>query len=243
MISRDKESIKSILKQHSNKSYVYGLCRQDGRLFYVGVGTKYRLFAHERKSALTREKNLIKKRIIEKEKSLSYVLFIVSGDRQKCFDLEMALISKFGKVCENSGILANISSGGESGAFGKTTSEETKQKMRESQEKIKDKKSEATKKQWENVSKEERKRSTDYAKQFYTDEYLDKISKTSKERWSDPEYKKRLSLKQKESQSKIADAHRQRNKEKWTDPAFREMMLEARRVARQRKLASKSATV
>lgn len=80
--------------------------------------------------------------------------------------------------------------------MGKKLTEETKQKMRNSQAKIKDLKSVLSKEQW---TEEERQKARDRMLGNTLSEVTkQKISETSKNRWADPEYRKRISDAQKE---------------------------------------------
>ena len=43
----DRAAVAAFLSRHADLDYVYVLCRPDGRPFYVGIGCRHRLFAHE----------------------------------------------------------------------------------------------------------------------------------------------------------------------------------------------------
>jgi hypothetical protein len=240
MILLSKDQAKRIIQANKGKHYTYGLCRKDGKLFYVGVGQRGRLFRHETDTKRGYVYNKLKSGIINKEEYLLYVLFIVSSDRDSCLKMEANVIRKFGRRDIGTGTLSNLTDGGDSGPNGCVYSEERLLKhtllMRENADKI----ANTLKARYDSLSKEEQKEISSRLDGHRNNEKaLKKIGEKSKERWSDPEYRKRLSDIQKESQSMIAEKHRVRMKQLWADPEYRQKMEAARAKARQKKLAAK----
>jgi group I intron endonuclease len=112
--------------------------------------------------------------------------------------------------------------------IGLKASDETRKRMSESQNILKEIKSKKAKEQWANpdaiahISKVRKGRIT-------TDATRAKLSDGLLERWSNPEYKMKLSAKQKISQLKNAEIQSAMMKEKWANPEYREAMMIARR--------------
>lgn len=75
------------------------------KIFYVGIGTKQRAYSKH-------NRNNIWKKITKKTK---YIVKILKENLtpNKAKKLEIKLISKYGKLCDKTGILANITDGGD----------------------------------------------------------------------------------------------------------------------------------
>lgn len=138
-----------------NRFYVYILRRPDkedpfepgkGQPFYVGKGSNGRAAVHrlEAKCSLCKPgRKTYKISIIHGlwSQHLDFIEDIVIKNitKDKAFDLEKDLIKAYGRKNNGTGILSNLTDGGEGGAmegednpfYGKNHSEETKQKLRE----------------------------------------------------------------------------------------------------------------
>ena len=117
-------------------------------------------------------------------------------------NLEIELISKYGRIDLGTGILINLTEGGE-GVIG--TTEEVRAKRRASQratwatDEAKARKSEATRKVWDNP------------------DYKAKRAATIKKAWANPELRKKHSAKIKETWSdpRLKNEQSERNKARW----------------------------
>ena len=157
-----------------NNAFVYQLIdnRPDssnyGKPFYIGISShnnkfvksfswKYhRPFTHFTQKSLKQDKNFIKSGIIKKilDLGLNPSVEIISENLtlKEALDLEKTLIRKYGKICDNSGILSNISDGGEGVIF--TTSEiihRKSEKIRETKQKQAEERKNKKNKEWENL--------------------------------------------------------------------------------------------
>lgn len=240
MILLSKDSVKNIIKNNKGKHYTYGLCKANGELFYVGIGKLRRIFAHESDVKRGYVYNKLKARIINKEEHLLYVIFLISNNRDSCLKMEAAAIKKFGRRDIGTGVLSNLTDGGEAGPNGCVYSEERRLKQIDTLKISAPKIANTLKERYISLSVEEQKEIYSRLDGHRNNEKArKKIGENSKERWADPEYKKRLSERQKIAQSKIADAHRARMRALWNDPEYRNKMIEVRKLSRQKKLAAK----
>lgn len=119
----------------SNNFYVYLLLdpRKAYLPFYVGKGKNYRAY-HHLKSKAHANCNPLKAAVIDKirTRGLEPKIMIWKQDisEAEAFELEMNLIQKFGRRDTQTGILTNMSNGGEGNA-GRRFSEEHRQKLSE----------------------------------------------------------------------------------------------------------------
>jgi hypothetical protein len=233
-----KPQLVKLLKSIQGKSYTYGLVDDNYNLFYVGVGTKNRVLAHATKSNLRTDNNKLKVSKILKQKEVKYCIFLVHVDRKECLSLENKLITKFGRRDICTGNLCNLTDGGEIGPVGFIASTSTKNKLSLIRKEQASALSDANKEYWANLPSEKKTEIVSNMREGITEDTHKKTGQKSKERWQDAAYRERLSIKQKESQSLIADIHSENMRKKWADPIYREQMLEKRKIAKLKKLAT-----
>jgi len=238
MLLLTKTKVKDILRQSKGKSYTYGLCDKDGTLFYVGVGIRNRVLTHSYKSTLKRDGNKLKTNTILKlNGEIFYVIFLVHTTREPCLCLESKLILKFGRRDNSTGCLTNLTDGGEIGPTGYKLGEEARQRLSVMRKDNSSVYSESNKQHWLQLTTEEQQDKVSKMRSRSLDpDVVAKVASKTKERWADPEYKKRLSEKQKQSQKAGAEENRKRMKANWDNPEWKADMLKKRREARLRKL-------
>lgn len=101
-----------------NKFYVYQYLREDGTPYYIGKGNGRRAYNNSGRPCSTpKDKN----RIVKIAENLT---------ETQAFELEKDLIAKFGRKDKGTGILRNLTDGGE-GAVGAIRSEEFRKKVAE----------------------------------------------------------------------------------------------------------------
>ncbi len=120
--------------------YVYLVKRPDGKLFYVGKGgggNWLRIGYHEWGVRKNLEgplyKNNIIRKILNKGKEIDYEIVLFSENESIAFDKEKELISFYGKYSDKTGILSNLTDGGDGGnggaCKGQIRSKEVRNKM------------------------------------------------------------------------------------------------------------------
>lgn len=117
------------------KYYLYKHIRLDkNEIFYIGIGTKseqdLRYGYYGRASAKHVDNNIWLKIVAKSE--WKWEILLESDDRSLICEKEKELISLYGRKCDKSGILANLTLGGEENLGYKHT-EEAKKKISESQ--------------------------------------------------------------------------------------------------------------
>ena len=156
------------------KYYVYQHIREDkNEIFYIGIGTKskqdLRCNTYSRAYSKHIDNNIWLK-IVAKTNWKFEILF-ESDNRREVEQMEIALISKYGRKCDKSGCLANLTLGGESNLGYKHTEEAIKK-----------------------IS-EKAKRKRGYSNTNYTPELKEKLSNIQKEIANRPdkiEYRRKL---------------------------------------------------
>lgn len=212
MLKLNREQVKRIV-YGTTKSYTYGLCLDDGTLFYVGVGVSGRIFRHEWEVDTEYASNHLKSSVIKKQKNISYVIFLIS-DKDSCLKLESQLISHFGCRWDNSGILTNLTLGGESGPRGYKLTPEQLEYKKERMRACADKISATLKERYANLTIEEQNEIVSRLDGHRNNAISrEKLGKKSKERWSDPLYRERV---------------RETHRKNWENPEYREKVLAAR---------------
>lgn len=102
--------------------YVYRHRRLDtNKIFYIGIGKKKRCYSKH-------GRNKYWNRIVNKTNYSVEILNIVKTWKEAC-ELEQLLISEYGRVNNNTGILCNMTDGGE-GTLNTNISEVTRNKLR-----------------------------------------------------------------------------------------------------------------
>lgn len=121
----------------NHKYYVYMLLRPNGEPFYVGKGRDERIGDHRQEAKSLRSKpgrKSIKVRVIHKlwkeGKDFKEKIVFSNLKEQLAFDLEMKLISVFGRINCGTGCLANMTDGGE-GTSGLIHTEEVRKRISE----------------------------------------------------------------------------------------------------------------
>lgn len=125
--------------QRQRMFIVYELRKPNGEVFYVGKGNtrRERLKDHLNEALRLEEGKTVKNRIkagiirnIQRTgEEVQYVVVFESIIETDALEEEKRLIAKYGRIIDGSGILANLTLGGE-GACGWTPTEETRAKMR-----------------------------------------------------------------------------------------------------------------
>lgn len=206
MIQLVPAQVKRIIYKDKSKSYTYGLLRDDGTLFYVGVGIRNRVLQHTMPSNLVSDPNRLKVNTIKQQTKIKFVIFGVHADRSVCLTLEKKLIDKYGRIDTGTGILCNLTDGGEIGPTGVKVTEQTRGKLRAaralSQEHLSLKSREwwdgkTADEQQEQIARMRSKTQTPEAKKKRADEH--------KRKWADPVFReKMLESQRKARQNKLS---------------------------------------
>ena len=100
-----------------NDFYTYAYLREDGTPYYIGKGTGNRIYSSKRKVKFPKDE----KRILFLKQNLT---------EEEAFKHEIYMISVFGRKDNGTGILRNLTDGGE-GVSGVVVGEKTRKKLRE----------------------------------------------------------------------------------------------------------------
>jgi hypothetical protein len=87
----------------TNIYYVYQYLREDGTPYYIGKGSKNRAYSRCRTIPRPKDKNLIE-------------FVAINLDETEAFKLEEELIKRYGRLDNGTGILRNLTDGGEGAA-------------------------------------------------------------------------------------------------------------------------------
>ena len=164
--------------------YVYQYLRSDGTPYYIGKGRGNRV--HSKDHNVHRPKD--KSRIIMIEENML---------ETDALDLEIKLIAKYGRKDIGTGILRNMTNGGE-GSSGYVPTPETRAKNSAARKKYYEdpenraKQSAAIKKHYENPENRA-KQSAAMKKRYEDPEAREKMSVSMKKRYEDPEARKKTS--------------------------------------------------
>lgn len=97
------------------KYYIYALI--DGYdFFYIGKGTKDRMYAHYKKAKNTTIKSPVLDKIrkmIKEDKKITYKKMLTTDDETQAFEYEIKMINEIGRRDLKTGPLLNLTSGGE----------------------------------------------------------------------------------------------------------------------------------
>jgi hypothetical protein len=200
--------------------YVYVLCRPNGKPFYVGKGSKMRVFGHEREArrgCKCHKCNVIRK-IWRQGGEVQRYTILTTDDEQEALDYECSLIALHGR--EN---LTNHTDGGE-GVTGYSVPLEVRTRQSISHKAL-----------WRNPNHRARMMSPDRSAKMSAmcrDRYLNpefraKITAAREKRWADPEQHQRLADRNRMPEMRAALSATK--KAQWADPEFRAKMVEARR--------------
>lgn len=163
----------------NNYFYIYTLCYPNAVPFYVGKGVRNRYKCHFKPSKISFVKNIINK-IHRAGKEVLIRIVFKSSNENKVFDKEKAFIKKYGRRDDNTGILCNLTDGGEGVAGWKVTD-----KWRDSQSFIK-KASWANKNSVYNSEKAKENRTNGQKKVWKNNTIRrNKVSIDNKKLWSD----------------------------------------------------------
>ena len=111
----NKEQIIKIIKKSKREYYVYALLR-NGVPFYVGKGKAFRIFEHKTEATKTNANshklNIIRK-LLKGGKEIEYKIYKFFEDDINAWKLEIKLIHEYGRLIDKSGILTNVTKGGD----------------------------------------------------------------------------------------------------------------------------------
>jgi hypothetical protein len=99
--------VPEIPEAYRNRLFVYADCRPCGTPFYVGIGDAARI------RLARRHRNEHHGAIVRKHPGCYRKILCVVGTREQANDLESRLIARYGRTCDQSGVLVNRSAGGD----------------------------------------------------------------------------------------------------------------------------------
>lgn len=166
------------------KYYVYMLNDND-KCFYVGKGTKDRMYSHYKRAKNTKIKSPVLDKIrsmLKNNKQVTYEKVFITDNEGDALNYEIQLINKIGRKDLNKGPLLNLTNGGD-GVCGYTYTEKHRKNLSESIKK-------AIREGRHNPPK-------NLIHQPIKKECREKISKTLKDYWKNDNKRKELSEKMK----------------------------------------------
>jgi hypothetical protein len=203
-----------------NNFYVYMYLREDGTPYYVGKGKKRRAYSKE-------------KRVLPPKDESRIVFYKQNLTEEEAFEHEIELIALYGRKDLGTGILHNLTDGGE-GSSGIIISEETRRKLSKSLK-------------GRVFSEEHRKKISENCKgKIFSEEHKRKISENAKNRPGRPlseETRKKISERLKgkivteETRRKMSEANRARTH---SEETRRKQSVNIREALRQKKMEKMS---
>lgn len=234
-----KEQVKKVIYKDRSKSYTYCLHRNNGEIFYVGVGIRNRAVQHIMDYELEKSANRLKANITKKELLNGGVYFSIAClnvDRLLCLKVEAAIVAKFGRVDNGTGILANLTDGGEIGPVGIKISEDTRAKIKAARKASSGEASMKAKSHWDSKTEEEKQIQIDKMRsRTNCEEARLIIGAKSKERWNSLELVG-------DTGKTYRELRAEAQKKAWAVPGYAESR-KLKREARLNKLAEKADTV
>lgn len=222
--------------------YVYALYRErKQKPFYIGKGHGYRAEVHFRECSL--RSNSPKNSIIEKDlaagKRIRIKLLHEGLTEAQAFKLEREWIAYYGRVCDRTGCLVNLTDGGD-GMSGHAPSASTRelmsaaQKVRYSDPAQRLAAGETSKERWQDQSYKTALKSKLKAS-WARPSSRERASAAAKERWNDPEQRrmKSVSSKKQWQDSERRKAFSELTKLRWQDPTYRQYMADCRAARKQ----------
>lgn len=222
---------------NSTTFYVYALARpvkRDWRIFYVGKGSKRRVFDHEneaRKGHKCHKCNIIRKVLREGDEIQRYIL-LTTGDEQEAFDYEREMIALHGR--EN---LCNLTDGGD-GISGYKASDASKKKSSAYRKQLytnaeaRKKAGNGSRRVWQDPQRREE-LSAKIAERARTIENRARQGRVTKARWLNPACRAKSVAAIRAAQTPEVSAKRsQKAKERYADPSAREKTAQALKVAK-----------
>jgi len=121
----NSQEVKELINKHPGRFYVYVLRRPNGDPFYVGKAAwnnRLRIFCHEVEARNCYDhryyRNNVIKMIWDGGGQVDYGIALFTRDEGLAFKKEIELIKLYGRKSNGTGILANLSNGGEGGGNG-----------------------------------------------------------------------------------------------------------------------------
>lgn len=204
----DQPQLKKIIYKDKSKSYTYGLVRDDGSLLYVGVGIRNRVLQHTMKTNIEKDSNKLKVNTIKKQAQVRFVIFVVHSDRNFCLGIEQKLISRYGRIDTGTGILCNLTDGGEVGPVGVKVKEQTRVKLRAARALAQEHLSLKSKEWWDGKSADEKQEQISRMRSnTQTPEAKQKRADEHRRKWADPIFReKMLESQRKARQNKLSQS-------------------------------------
>ncbi len=129
----DLQTIKEEIKANKREFYVYLLKKQDGIPFYVGKGNckGFRIGDHINEAIKTKRRNYklnVIRSLLKRGEQIDYEVVLFTKDEKIAFGKEIGLIALYGRRDNKTGILTNMTDGGD-GTSGRIVSIEEREKI------------------------------------------------------------------------------------------------------------------